>query len=98
MEPEKTPPSKKPDGPDPFITKAERPDLTVDLNAKVGDLTVRDLQSLLGAGGASPAKLPEKFVIEKPDFPDKLPTKDHKDVKDNKDHKEPKDHADQKVQ
>ena len=65
MEPEKTPQPKKSDGPDPFITKAERPDLTVNLNTKVGDLTVRDLQTLLGGGGASPAKLKE-FLIEKP--------------------------------
>jgi hypothetical protein len=33
---------------EPFITDAERPDLTVSAESKVGDLTVRELQAILG--------------------------------------------------
>jgi hypothetical protein len=81
----------KSEGPQPFISQQERPDLTIDLNKKIGDLTVRELQTLLG-GGASPDKLKE-LAKEKEDLIDKIPTKDRKD---NKDHKDPKDHKDQK--
>jgi hypothetical protein len=99
MEPERPKDPQKPGGPQPFISQEQRPDLTIDLNRKVGDLTVRDLQTLLGSG-ASP-KLKE-LAKEKEDLLDKIPTKDTtkdpKDRKDIKDHKEPKDHKDQKDQ
>src|SRR6516162_7167474 len=84
---------------EPFISSEERPDLTVDLNARVGDLTVRQLSEILGGSGSS-AKLKElpqsaKDIKE----PIKEPFKEHKDIKDRVDskaHKDPKDHKDQK--
>ena len=33
---------------EPFIGEGDRPDLTIDLEAKVGDLTVRELAIILG--------------------------------------------------
>jgi hypothetical protein len=75
-------------GGQPFVSGESRPDLTVDLNQKVGDLSVRDLASILGTGaGDLPKPLKE---------PLKEPFKERKDIKDIKDHKEPKDHKDQK--
>ena len=98
MEPKKeTPGPEKPAALDPFITKAERPDLTVVLDTKLGDLTVRDIQELLG-GGSSPA-ISKQFIADKPDITDKNVAKDVKDIRDNKgnkDHKEPKDTKDGK--
>jgi hypothetical protein len=80
----------------PFIGSDERPDLTLDLDARVGELTVRQLSEILGSA-ASPAKLKElpqaaKDIKE----PIKESTKDPKDHKDAKDHKDPKEHKDQK--
>src|SRR5262245_38425856 len=74
MEPEKPKQPQQPQGPQPFIPREDRPDLTIDLNQKVGDLTVRDLQTLLG-GGAAPEKLKE-LAKEKEALSDKLPIKD----------------------
>ena len=93
---------------DPMIGSEDRPDLTIDLESWVGDLTVRQLSEILGqAGGStgsSAAQLkqaaPDKLLKE--DFLEKFPGKEFKDVKDNKerkeqkDHKEPKDQKDQK--
>ena len=79
----------------PFIGSEERPDLTVDLNARVGDLTVRQLSEILG-GTSSAAKLKELPSAAK-DI--KEPGKEHKDIKDHKDskdHKDPKEPKDQK--
>ena len=100
---------KKPDVPEPFIGKEERPDLTIDLNKKVGDLTVRDLQTLLGSGSSATVKQALKeTVIDKSPITDKVfkdttkdnkdlkDTKDNKDQKDTKDHKDPKDTKDHK--
>jgi hypothetical protein len=97
----------------PFIAAEERPDLTVDLNARVGDLTVRQLSEILGSA-SSPAKLKElpqaakdivkeqgkeeKEIKDRKDFKDHKDPKEHKDQKDSKDHKDPKDHKDQKDQ
>src|SRR6516162_1599124 len=97
----------------PFIAAEERPDLTVDLNARVGDLTVRQLSEILGSA-SSPAKLKElpqaakdivkeqgkeeKEIKDRKDFKDHKDPKEHKDQKDRKDHKDPKDHKDQKDQ
>ena len=85
---------------EPFIDPQSRPDLTVDLNSKVGDLSVRQLSDILGSSAKTPIKTPEKMVVEKllKEHPDKPIVKDHKDGKDSKDHKEPKDHKDQKDQ
>ena len=95
---------------EPFISSEERPDLTVDLNARVGDLTVRQLSEILGGSG-SPAKLKElpqsakdiKEPIKEPfkehkDIKDRVDTKAHKDPKDTKDQKDNKDHKDPKEQ
>jgi hypothetical protein len=94
MASEKSHEPKKPEGPEPFITQEDRPDLTIDLNKKVQELTVRELKTLLGGGSSSAAKLKEA-LIEK-NIPDKSPTKDAKDGKENKDRKEPKDTKDNK--
>src|SRR6516225_9290209 len=95
---------------EPFISSEERPDLTVDLNARVGDLTVRQLSEILGGSGSS-AKLKElpqsakdiKEPIKEPfkehkDIKDRVDTKAHKDPKDTKDQKDNKDHKDPKEQ
>jgi hypothetical protein len=87
--------SEKPEGPQPFVPKEQRPDLSIDLNQKVGEMTVRDLATLLG-GGSSAVKLKEALkeketAIEKGVIKDNL-----KDIKDTKDHKEPKDRKEQK--
>jgi hypothetical protein len=96
---------------EPFINPEERPDLTVDLNTRVGDLTVRQLSEILGSP-SSPAKLKELVAAKEPkdlakepkEFKDHKDIKDHKDPKeqkdqkDNKDHKDPKDQKDQKDQ
>jgi hypothetical protein len=99
---------------EPFIGSENRPDLTIDLESRVGDLTVRQLSDILGRG-AAPAKLKE-LTKDKEFASDKLPykepkdqkdladnkahkdPKDQKDHKDNKDHKDPKDQKDQKDQ
>jgi len=39
----------------PFISSEERPDLTVDLDARVGDLTVRQLSEILGSTSSRPS-------------------------------------------
>jgi hypothetical protein len=96
---------------EPFINPEERPDLTVDLNARVGDLTVRQLSEILGST-SSAAKLKEAPAAKEPkeqakepkelkdhkDVKDHKDPKEHKDQKDNKDHKDPKDQKDQKDQ
>jgi hypothetical protein len=82
----------------PFISSEERPDLTVDLDARVGDLTVRQLSEILG-GTSSPAKLKELQAAKEIKEPIKEPAKEHKDIKDqkdSKDHKDPKEPKDQK--
>jgi hypothetical protein len=96
----------------PFISSEERPDLTVDLDTRVGDLTVRQLSEILGST-SSPAKLKElpqaakdtkdplkedKDIKDHKDSKDHKDPKEHKDQKDNKDHKDPKDQKDQKDQ
>jgi hypothetical protein len=93
---------------EPFINPEERPDLTVDLNTRVGDLTVRQLSEILGSP-SSPAKLKELVAAKEPkdlakepkefkDIKDHKDPKEHKDQKDIKDHKDPKDQKDQKDQ
>ena len=81
---------------EPFIGSEERPDLTLNLDSRLGDLTVRQLSQILGSAG-SQAKLKELQAIEK--FTIKEPgkeAKDQKDHKDSKDHKDPKEGKDQK--
>lgn len=60
----------------PFIGASDRPDLTIDLDARIGDLTVRQLSALLAPGvGAS-------GLIWKPIKDAKDTRKDFKDGKD----------------
>jgi hypothetical protein len=96
----------------PFVGQEQRPDLTINMEGKVGELTVRDLVSVLGGEAATSAKLPDKQVVKEikepvkeakepkdaKDVKDHKEPKDHKDQKEQKDHKEPKDHKDQKEQ
>jgi len=84
---------------EPLISKEDRPDLTIDLEGKLGNMTVRDLANILGV---DPAQLPKPKELPVT-ATDKIPTKeiqkdvkDRKDTKDHKDQKEPKDHKDQK--
>jgi len=77
---------------EPFIEGSKRPDLTIDLESRVGDMTVRQLSEILGR--VSSAKI--KDAKEKELTLDKDPTKEPKDHKDAKDHKDPKEHKDQK--
>ena len=91
---------------EPFIDGGSRPDLTVDMNAKVGDMTVRQLSDILGSSALQKAKegqekqVVEKQVIEKfqKEHPEKVLVKDHKDTKDTKDHKDGKENKDNKGQ
>src|ERR1700704_2193775 len=78
----------------PFVEQEQRPDLTIDMEGKVGDLKVRDLMSIVGASAAAGQKLKEAPATAI----DKQTAKEPKDAKDIKDHKEPKDHKDQKDQ
>jgi hypothetical protein len=95
----------------PFVGQEQRPDLTVNMEGKVGDLTVRDLTTLLGGGGGKvkevakepkdlkePIKEPIKEPKDHKDIKDHKEPKDHKDIADQKAHKDPKDNKDQKEQ
>src|SRR6266436_2759426 len=75
---------------EPFIDSSKRPDLTINLESRVGDITVRQLSEILGSAAAKSKELPS-LAKEGKD-----PLKEDKDIKDHKDHKEPKDHKDQK--
>jgi hypothetical protein len=85
---------------EPFIASDDRPDMTVDLERKVGDLTVRELADVLGflpEGDAKGKNRPNERKNAK-DFKDSKDQPDHKQQKDAKDRKESKDHKDQKDQ
>src|SRR5713101_1443817 len=75
---------------EPFIDPSKRPDLTIDLESRVGDITVRQLSEILGSAAAKSKELPS-LAKEGKD-----PLKEDKDIKDHKDHKEPKDQKDHK--
>lgn len=72
---------------EPFISAEERPDLTIDLDSRVGDMTVRQLSQLLGTTPQVVKQIKELTKLE---------GKESKEDKDNKDHKDPKDQKDQK--
>ena len=40
----------------PFVSDEERPNLTVNMEGKVGDMTVRDLASILGPTRRPPSR------------------------------------------
>ena len=80
---------------EPFVSSEQRPELTVDVNTRVGDLTVRQLSEILGS--ASSAAKSKELPLTAKDI--KEPVKEDKDIKDHKDskeHKDPKEHKDQK--
>jgi hypothetical protein len=90
---------------EPFIASDDRPDLTLDLERKVGDLTVRELAGVLGfepsmgdAKGKNQIKdhKDSKNIKDLKDQTDQKQHKDAKDQKDSKDHKEQKDQKEQK--
>lgn len=88
---------------EPFIGGDQRPDLTIDANQRVGDLTVRDLAGILGSATIQKQKelLADKAIIketlkEHKDNKDHKDPKEHKDQKDTKEHKDNKDHKEQK--
>jgi hypothetical protein len=97
---------------EPFISAGERPDLTIDLESRVGDMTVRQLSQLLGPGPQAVKQIKESLKIEgketlkiegkeqkeEKDSKDHKDPKDSKDPKDTKDHKDPKDQKDTKDQ
>ena len=74
----------------PFINDEERPNLTINMEGKVGDLTVRELTDILGVGATAvkakevPVSATDKAVIKEI----------QKDVKDRKEAKEAKDQKD----
>lgn len=82
---------------EPFIEPGQRPDLTINLDTRVSDLTVRQLSEIFGRAPSveKSAEPIEKQIIEKQTL-EKPIVKEPKDIKDAKDHKEPKDHKDQK--
>jgi hypothetical protein len=90
---------------EPFIARDDRPDLTLDMEGKVGELTVRELASILGFD-LQEAELKEgksenkdhKDSKDSKDTKDSFDQKQQKDQKDSKDHKEEKDWKDQKEQ
>ncbi len=101
---------KSPKNTEPFIPSDQRPDLTIDMSQKVGELTARDLSTILGNAGTNLAKLKEigkeihKEFVKEPlkevvkefkDRKDHKETKDHKDPKEQKDSKDSKDHKEQ---
>lgn len=64
----------------PFVGAEDRPDLTIDLDAKVGDMTVRELSTILGTNvGLAPGSPGIIWKVPK-DLKDIY--KDHKDIKD----------------
>ena len=97
---------------EPFVSSEQRPELTVDVNTRVGDLTVRQLSEILGSASsaAKSKELPltakdikepvkeDKDIKDHKDSKEHKDPKEHKDQKDNKDHKDPKDQKDQKDQ
>src|SRR5271165_4677394 len=90
----------EPEGKEPFVPKADRPEVKIpEPETPVSQLTVRELQAILGS---APAKEREIKQIEK-EFKGEVKNevKEHKDqkneVKEHKDQKnEVKDHKDQK--
>ncbi len=101
---------KAPESSEPFIPSDQRPDLTINMSQKVGELSVRDLSTILGIAGTNLPKLKEigkeihkesvkeplkEVVKEFKDRKDHKETKDHKDPKEQKDTKDSKDHKEQ---
>jgi len=83
---------------EPFISAGERPDLTIDLESRVGDMTVRQLSQLLGPGPQAVKQIKETLKIEGKEAKEEKDSKDHKDPKDTKDQKDTKDVKDPKDQ
>jgi len=83
---------------EPFISQEERPNLTINLEGKVGELTVRELASVLGFDPSEAAKAKElpSTAVDKTAKEIQKDIKDRKEAKEHKDQKEPKDHKDQK--
>jgi len=83
---------------EPFIPAADRPDLTVDLDKRASEFTVRELAEILG-NQESLFEDDNKRAKDNQDHKrtkDAKDAKDHKDSKDQKDSKEPKDGKDAK--
>ena len=76
---------------EPFIRAEDRPDLTIDLDEKISNLTVRQLQEILRQGRAA-----RDHDVPKPvkDTEDRKERKDRRDGKYYVDVKIPKDHQD----
>ena len=83
---------------EPFIGQENRPNLTINLEGRVGDLTVRELASVLGIDPSLAPKAKElpSTASEKTTKEVLKDVKDRKEAKEHKDQKEPKDHKDQK--
>ena len=52
---------------EPFVSSEQRPELTVDVNTRVGDLTVRQLSEILGSA-SSAAKSKELPLTANPNY------------------------------
>jgi hypothetical protein len=80
----------------PLIGEQDRPDLTVEVERKVGDLTVRELATILGVDLEIELQEGGGKTKDQKDRKDRKDRKDGKDNKDQKDQKDPKDQKDQK--
>src|SRR5262245_53193866 len=87
---------------EPFIASDDRPDLTLDLERNVVDLTVRELDSIIGVDPVMDVikdhKDQSKDHKDSKDAKDSKDQTDHKQQKDAKDQKDSKDHKEQKDQ
>ncbi|MBV9391877.1 MAG: hypothetical protein JOY96_08300 [Verrucomicrobia bacterium] len=81
---------------EPFIDPSQRPDLSIDLDSRVGEITVRQLSEILSRPPSSAIvkQVSEKQIVKENSL-EKLP-KEPKDIKDSKEHKDPKEEKDQK--
>lgn len=89
---------------EPFIRADDRPELEIDLDAQLANITVRDLVDILRIGPIKTLKDAKdrkerkeaKDLKEQKDAKDRKDTKDFKDQKENKDRKDDKDQKDGK--
>ncbi|MEA2940197.1 MAG: hypothetical protein QOD09_726 [Bradyrhizobium sp.] len=88
-------PADKP-GKKPFVSHADRPEVRLRSDTPIGDLTVRDLATILGQVGGTGKDFWDGKDWIKDDFDGTIKWRDAKDNKDNKDNKEVKDSKESK--
>jgi hypothetical protein len=80
----------------PFVSQADRPEVRLKSTTPIGDLTVRDLATILGQVGGTGKDFWDGKDWIKDDFDGTIKWLDAKDNKDNKDNKEVKDSKESK--